>query len=141
MLDNKDKSITEHPSYTEERNSILGNSCIDTSFTIHGDNECVITGSHDFMKDTWILETSIKGTANSLLTFESKNDVLSYLVTKEETLLPAIGVIYDDLLYVLNQKLVGVFDASTHIISTVSPSDGVTVDKLLSDSKVDTVTK
>ena len=95
------------------------NACVDTAFTLHGDEGFTVNVLHDFLKDVWYVETSFKGKAYSLTEYTTFSGVMNYLTTKENTYLPAIGFVYDDLIYLVESKDSGVFDVSSNVMGLV----------------------
>lgn len=125
-----------YKSFEERRKEKMAKACIDTGFTLHGDNDFLVKATHDFVEDTWLVETSLKGEVVSLLQYENKEEVINYLSTKEDTYLPAIGVVYDDLMHVIQTKNSGIFNASSKVLITSieknyrkHPQSGVTCTK------------
>lgn len=106
---------TGYKLFEEVHEEKILNACVDTAFTLHGDEGFTVNVLHDFMKDVWFVETSFKGQVFSLTEYPSLQGVIQYLATKEDTYLPAIGMVYDDLLHLTNSKDTGVFNVSTKV--------------------------
>ena len=91
-------------------------SCVDTGFTLYGDGNYTVNVTHNFLDGLWVAETSVNGKLFTILKFETVDTVIQYLSIKEDTYLPAIGFIYDDLMFIIKSKGEGVFDVSSKVM-------------------------
>lgn len=90
--------------------------CIDTVFSIYGDKDFSLTATQNSENGKWSVETCINGEVIFLLEYETIKEVITYLATKEDNFIPAIGIIYDDLMHVVHTKGSGVFNASSEVL-------------------------
>lgn len=91
----------------------IENMVMDTGFALKGDFDSEIVVAHDIVDDVWVLESYISGKLTSSFILESFDLVMKYLVSKEATLLPSLGDVYDDIIFAVETKCDGVFYADS----------------------------
>lgn len=123
----------KHKTFEDVYKERLSQACTDTHFIIFGDRGFSLNAYHDFVKDTWVVEVSIKDKVISLIDYKT-DTLLNYLTIIESDYIPSLGVIYDDLNYVIKTSSSAVFDASSRVLNRIIPESIEKLQEIVEDS-------